>query len=95
MKPPMMTLADKIAAAESGEEIDAWMQVSRYPIATSPEAAQERDRLKALNAELVEALGMMVGTCEKVAEQQAVYDDWWEPNRDKARAVLAKARKGE
>lgn len=54
----------------------------------------ERDRLKGINVELVEALGMMVETCEEVAEQQAMHDDWWHPNRDKARVVLAKAEGG-
>lgn len=52
---------------------------------------KERGRLLAINAELVTALEMMVETCERVAEQQEIYDDWWHPNNDKALAVLAKA----
>ncbi|KKL66012.1 hypothetical protein LCGC14_2149210 [marine sediment metagenome] len=50
----------------------------------------ERDRLKALNAELVEALERTVGCLEEVAEDGGpIYDE----TMDISRAALAKARK--
>ena len=67
-----------------------WNEADARLIAAAPETAQERDRLKAINAELVEALERTVCALEEVAEDGGtiIYNE----TMDIARAALAKAR---
>ena len=75
-------------------------------IAAAPETAAERDRLKAINAELLEALSQMLARSECAVSTAREYaKNWWNSDADNAwadeqeffnnlaRAAIAKARK--